>query len=108
MDLKKKRERLITWVLAMGVFLPLLFLMISPAKSIKSNSWLLCVFYCFCFISIKITELTAIFVKSQSMFLPILCITHILTCFFIGWIIARLVYPNSKSLPESTNTPKAN
>jgi len=105
MNLKKKREKLITLILAIGVFIPLLFLMISPAKS---NSWLLSVFYCFCFISIKITELTAIFVKSQSMFFLILCITHILTCFFIGWIIARLVYPNKKSLPESTKPPESN
>jgi len=104
MDIKKKRERLITWILAIGVFLPIL---LFPWCCPKGQEPFL-IMKLICFVAIQITGFLYIFTHSVVLIVSVFTIAHVLTCLFIGWIIARLVYPNRKSLPESTNTSKSN
>ncbi len=99
MDIKKKKENLIGVIIIVGIFVPLLLLIISDSKS---DDWEMPVIYCLCFVGIKVSELISFFIKSRIMLFPFFFIIHVLSYFFLGWIIARLIYPNKK-LSEADN-----
>ncbi|MCK4983248.1 MAG: hypothetical protein KAS17_10010, partial [Victivallaceae bacterium] len=97
MDIKKKREKLITIIVAIGIFVPILTLIFGIYKL---GRFLVPVNYCFCFVAFQISKLIAPFVIHPRIIFFVFIIIYVLNYLFLGWIIARLVYPNKKLLPE--------
>jgi hypothetical protein len=90
MDIKKKRMQVIKLTLILGVTLPILILVMSGPKSDSPLVLLLCI------VAGKLTELVSHFIKNRHALFAIFIVVHIATYLFLGWIVARLIYPSKK------------
>jgi antibiotic biosynthesis monooxygenase (ABM) superfamily enzyme len=101
MDIKKKRIKLIKWTLAIAIFLPAWLFPFTHPKGGEP----LYIVRLFFFIPSLVTKLLISIKLPAVMVIMSFAITHVLTYFLIGWIIARLIYPNKK-ISDKAETPQ--
>ena len=90
MDIKKKRIKVIKVTVILGVTLPILFALMSDPKS---NDGIVVMFF---IVAAMISQWASIYIKNQHAIHAVFIISHLTTYLLLGWIIARLIYPNKK------------
>jgi len=98
MYIKKKRQVVIIVVFTVAMLLTLA-MSISDLK-LEVPGGLTNIFFCIYIPSFYVTTLVRQFTESYILLYSVFWITYIVTYLLLGWIIARLAYPNKKSSPE--------
>lgn len=111
MDIKKKRKKVIYVTVVTGLGIPLIALLFAMIEIFFFNfnktqvTFSDIIFYSSSYLSQEITQM--IFAPKESsllLMLPLFVFCQCTIYAFLGWIIARLVYPNKKALPEPPAT----
>ena len=100
MNIKKKRQVVIVVVSLPFIVLGILgFRPGIPGGLMNIFFWI----YTPCF---YVKDFVRQFSESYVLLYSVFWFTYIVTYLLLGWIIARLIYPNKKPLPESTIPPE--